>query len=155
MCQEWCLEVSRLYGIIDLARAVELRSYLAYLKAPKAEPLLDRDGYPDLLAVGPWIVDLSMTPEVVEIWRERGRWKSWGYTVRSEECLMTLRRHLRKFNLVEIEGNDRPVFFRYFDPEVLLLMFMEVFTQQQIAEFKGNIDVISIEDRVNHRLLNL
>lgn len=146
--------MSRLYGIIDLARAVPLRSHLAYLKAPKAEPLLDRDGYPDLLAVGPWIVDLSLTHQVSNIWKKKGRWKSWGYTVRSSNDIMTLRRHFRKFNIVEIDGHDHPVFFRYYDPDVLLFMFLEIFNPKQIAAFKGDIDEISIEDHDNSRIVH-
>lgn len=145
--------MTRTYGILDLAAAPELRLELADKRRPVAEPLFDRDAFPDLLMVGPWLVDLAMNPKVIELWKTRGRWRNWGYVVLSGHGLVELRLHLRKFNLATIPGQASPVLFRYFDPRVAYLFLSQVANQAQYDAFMAAMERVDIEDSANERIL--
>ena len=45
--------------------------------------------------------------------------RRWLTLLRSPKPLLELRRHLRKFLMAELEGDEDPVYFRFYDPEVL------------------------------------
>lgn len=144
-----------IFANFDLAAALPLRLPVSTLRQPDGEPLIDRDGFPELLAVGPWLVDLKRRPELSNIWQASGRWRNWGYTLRTEAELHELRFHLRKFNLIRIAGVASPVFFRNFDALVLRRFLLEVATDSQIDAFFGPIERISIEDPANSRVIDI
>lgn len=143
------------YGVINLAAATPLRFDISQLKFPFAEPLLGRGEYPDLLALSPWLVDLSLCPNVIKKWREHGRWQSWGYTLASPLGLLDLLKHLKKFNVVKLSSEEDPVLFRYFDPDILLAFLKSVSNPQQRERFFQNIDSITVEDKENWKVLKL
>lgn len=134
------------FGLIDLASAVLLRSTVCALAPPAGDALLDRARFPDLLPVGPWIVDLGSAPTVFQTWKRAGRFRSWGVFVESEADLPTLRLHFRHFNIVFLEQERKNVFFRYFDPRVLPA-FLDAATPEQYASFFGPVQRIICEDR--------
>ena len=135
------------FAVFDLARAIPLRAPLGQMRPPHGDTLLDRERFPDLLPVGPWIVDLTRNPHITRKWQREGRWKAWGYVVHSSFTLETLRRHFRKFNLVELEGQKDSVFFRYYDPEVLIPFIRDIADLEQRKAFLGPLEAIDVEDR--------
>lgn len=107
------------FAVVDLARAVELRAVVTLLLPPRGRSLLDESAFSDAVPVGPWLVDLEFCPDILSMWEQRKADSGWGYTFQSELNFDQLRRHFRKFALVEAEGREKPLFFRYFDPVVL------------------------------------
>jgi len=49
-----------------------------------------------------------------------------------------VRKHLRRFLTVELEGSSKPVLFRFYDPRVLRV-FLPTCTPKEVLEFFGPI----------------
>ncbi|KIC47752.1 DUF4123 domain-containing protein [Tateyamaria sp. ANG-S1] len=135
---------SHTYGVIDLASAVDFRSPVVALSPPKGCSLLDEETYFDTLAVGPWLIDLDLCPDIGAVWRKEVRDRSCGYTVFTDLALADLRRHLRKFALAELEDAPKPVFFRYFDARVIRTFLTGGFTDAQRAQFLAPFDGLEV-----------
>ncbi|MEM1141381.1 MAG: DUF4123 domain-containing protein [Pseudomonadota bacterium] len=128
-----------MFAVIDLARAVELRTPVTLLAPPLGRSLLEESAFADTVPVGPWLVDLDQCPEVRAVWQQRKPDSGWGYTFESELNFDQLRRHFRKFALVKIEGREHPVFFRYFDPLVLRAFLNDWGIAEQRSKFMAMI----------------
>lgn len=126
---------SNTFGVIDLASAAELRSKVVRLSPPDGCSLLDARTYLDVVPVGPWLIDLDRCDELRRIWIKKVRNLEWGYTIHTSLDLTDLRRHLRKFALAEIEGEPKPVLFRYFDARIIRSFLLEVFEPQERQNF--------------------
>ena len=104
-----------LYGIVDTARdprlhrLVRASPHFACLFEGKIEPPLD--------SAAPYLVELTDGTPLKDIWRSEGWGKAWGILVKSALPLKELRRHLRKFLLVQLP-DGQVVFFRFYDPRV-------------------------------------
>lgn len=138
------------FAVIDLAAASPVRARVSKLAPPEGAFLLDRTEFPDLIAYGPWLIDLDACQAVESAWIKAGKWKSWGFIIHSGLSLSALKLHFRKFNLVRLEGRSAPLLFRYFDPVVLLAFLMNVATAEQRNAFMAPIDLIELED-INNR----
>lgn len=55
-----------------------------------------------------------------------------------------LRRHLRKFLMVQLEDSDEKVYFRFYDPRVLGPL-IPLYTEEQRKEFFGPIGRFAFE----------
>ncbi|MCG3460619.1 DUF4123 domain-containing protein [Xenorhabdus bovienii] len=100
-----------LYAIIDGATEPNLFSMLERYDPPSAclygEPL-----QPELVEIAPYLVQVD---EKVKIWLEC-RSTPWGIFLHSGEDLKTVRQHLRKYLQVLLPQQEKPVFFRFYDP---------------------------------------
>lgn len=144
-----------LYGIVNLAAAAPLRLRVMALKSPQGEPLLGRQSFADTLAVGPWLVDLDLVPDVVAAWKTQGQWQGWGYTFISTRDFASTLRHFKKFNRVTLEGSEKQALFRYFDVAIFLEFMVNASTpEQSSAMFKG-ISQFNIEDKKTKQLFEL
>lgn len=143
------------FGLIDLAVAEQLRSRVIRLTSPNGVFLLDRAKFPDLVNIGPWLVDLSLCPAVESYWIKFGQWKDWGYVIKTELTITALQRHLKKFNLIQIEGRHNPMFFRYFDPVVIAIFLSEIATEEQKKAFLGPIEMLEIADSANKKVIQI
>ncbi|MFL4470125.1 DUF4123 domain-containing protein [Tateyamaria armeniaca] len=123
------------FGVIDLASAVPLRSKVVRLEPPMACSLLDASTYLDVVPVGPWLIDLDKCSELRRIWVKQVRNVEWGYTIRTSLNIADLRRHLRKFAMADVEGQPKPVLFRYFDARIIRAFLLEVFTPEERQSF--------------------
>lgn len=135
------------YGIVNLATAVPARSSVMRYEAPTGEPLLGRQGFADVLAVGPWLIDMKRAPEVPRLWHEHGRWQDWGYTFHSDEDFPTLLRHFKKFNYAKVEGSDKQYIFRYFDTGIFLDFMRNAIEDDQARAFFKGIKKFTVEDK--------
>lgn len=123
------------FGVIDLARAVSLRSKVVRLEPPQGCSLLDARTYLDVVPVGPWLVDLDNTPDLRRLWIKDVRNTERGYTITTHLGLADLRRHLRKFALAEVEGTPKPMLFRYFDARIIRAFLLETFSPEERQAF--------------------
>jgi hypothetical protein len=133
----------RNYAVIDLAVAKQLRTALTEKRIPAAEPLFSWSFDKKLLEVGPWLVRLSAAPEVERVLAEYGEDVPWGYYVSSSVDLLTLRKSLRRYNLVQITGMPGEVLFRYWDPRVMAT-FLKIATEFQNGRLFEWIDHIEV-----------
>lgn len=143
------------YGILNLATAVAVRSTVIRYDAPKGEPLLGRAGFADVLAVGPWLVDLERAPEILRMWHTHGRWMDWGYTFHSDQDFATLLRHFKKFNHVSVEGSDKTFVFRYFDTVIFLDFMRNIVDEDQASAFFKGITKFTVEDKALRETLDI
>ena len=132
------------FGVIDLALAAALRSKVISLKEPFGCSLLDADTYLDVVPVGPWLIDLDKCSDLRRIWMAQVRDVEWGYTIQTTLQLADLRRHLRKFALAEIEGQPKPVLFRYFDARIIRAFLLETFTPEERQKFLAPMQYLEV-----------
>lgn len=136
-------EAGRLYAVIDAARS------------PRALQLLEEsvDAYASLYDgeagrahddVAPYLVHLRGDSWLLERLVSEGHGDAWGIYVVSHRDFEAVRRHLRQFLMVEAEGEERRLFFRFYDPRVLST-FAEVITADQRAEFTKGLDCLLYE----------
>jgi hypothetical protein len=131
------------YAVIDLAVVKPLRAPFTEKRTTAVETLLSWSFDKKLLAVGPWLVRLSDAPEVTNTLADYGRDVPWGYYVSASVDLLTLRKSLRRYNLVQIPGTPGKVLFRYWDPRVMAT-FLKVITEFQRERLFEWIDYIEV-----------
>ena len=69
--------------------------------------------------------------------------KSWGVFLDAKVSFPEVRKHLRRFLTVEIEGGQK-VLFRFYDPRVMRV-FIPSCTSEQRREFFGKIEHVFLE----------
>ncbi len=99
------------------------------MTGPQGEALAD---------VAPYLVRLSTRSPFLERLVDEGWGQSWGIYFTCPLPFLETRRHLRKFLMVEAEGEDMRMYFRFYDPRVLHT-FLPTCTPEQKKEFLGPI----------------
>jgi len=130
-------EATRLFVVLDSARdeaVLELLedsggTYASLYEGPKAE---------ELAAVAPYLLELPEGSDLLERVLLEGWGRSWGIFLKSQLSFPEVRRQLRKHLMVQVEGKDKPVYFRFYDPRVLR-DFLPGCTPEQTEEFFGPI----------------
>jgi hypothetical protein len=109
-----------LYFIIDAARDRRIYPKLASLqKRVEIVSLYQGALARDLAEVAPYIFCLGSGESVFDWLWDQGWGRSWGIFLWSRgQDLASLRDHLRRLTMVELEGVG-PVTFRFYDPRVL------------------------------------
>lgn len=129
----------KLYAIIDGAAEDELLAMLEALDPPVsclyAEPVQD-----ELVEIAPYLV--QVTNEVKRWLNSRDSF--WGIYCTSEAKLKDLRHHLRKHLLAEVEGNDKPVIFRFYDPRNIWVL-CDLLNDWQLNNLLGPIKSITTD----------
>lgn len=91
-------------------------------------------------AVAPYLI---MVDELLFDWIVEHLWeKPWGFFLTSEADIDSLRRHLRRFLIVEIP-DGRKVLFRYYDPRILR-PFLKSSSREELRRFFGPMLSLSI-----------
>ncbi|RLM17872.1 hypothetical protein BIY29_18850 [Brenneria alni] len=125
------------WAIVDAAAEPELFSMLEQLDPPHvslyAEPVSDEMG-----RLAPYLVQ---TNEEVLHWLML-RETPWGILLDSKVDMKVLRQHLRKHLHVQIPGEEKPVFFRFYDPRNIWPLLTILSSWEQHA-FLGPIDAIA------------
>lgn len=134
--------MSTLYGIVDTAREPKLHrlvtaspNYACLFEGKIPEPL---DG------AAPYLVQLSDDTPLKSVWRQDGWGKAWGILVRSSLPLKDLRRHLRKFLMVQLP-DGQVVFFRFYDPRVWRV-YWPTCTPEEQAKWLVGVDEFVAEE---------
>lgn len=99
------------YAVIDAASEPDVFSLLDEYNPPAcclySEPL-----QPEMADLAPYLVEVS---DDVRKWLDT--WQTpWGIYLYSAVAMRELRHHLRKFTMVIIPGQEKPVFWRFYDP---------------------------------------
>ncbi|BET95841.1 DUF4123 domain-containing protein [Xenorhabdus taiwanensis] len=127
----------KLYAIIDGAAESDLFFMLERYDPPSAclygEPL-----QPELVEIAPYLVQVT---EEVKIWLECRR-TPWGIFIYSEADMKTVRQHLRKYLQVLLPQQEKPVFFRFYDPRNIW-DFLGVLSDWEVHCFLGPITRIT------------
>jgi hypothetical protein len=129
---------SPLHAILDAARGERILELLresvedcrSLYEGPQGEALAD---------VAPYLVRMPKESWLLEALVQEGWGSAWGIYLTSPQPFLELRRHLRKFLMVEAEGMDGRLYFRFYDPRVLQT-FLPSCLPEQRKEFFGNIN---------------
>ncbi|CAM4134616.1 DUF4123 domain-containing protein [Serratia silvae] len=124
------------YAVIDGAMEKGLLPMLEALDPP-ASCLYAEPVQPELVELAPYLV---LVTKEVKRWLTT-RDTPWGYYLMSEADLKTLRQHLRKYLQVLIPDQEKPVFFRFYDPRNIELL-CDVLSDWQLHHFLGPIKTI-------------
>ena len=116
------LDEGAAFAMLDEAGIPTLLDKLLDTPDLKYDCLFTGDLEPDMAEVAPYIVRVEPDGKFTE-WVLSGWGEHWGVfaVVPAEMDLATLRRHLRKLNMVYGPDNQ-PLYFRWYDPRVLRMV---------------------------------
>ena len=126
----------QLYAIIDGASEEELMPMLAEFDPPAA-CLYAPPVQPDLVDIAPYVV---LVDDDVKEWLD-ARETPWGIYITTTEDLKTIRQHLRKYLYVRLPDDEKPVFFRFYDPRNIWLL-TSALSDWELHSFMGPINRI-------------
>jgi hypothetical protein len=89
--------------------------------------------------VAPYLVGLPRGSRLLAALVREGWERRWGIYLTSRQPAREVRRQLRRFLMVELEGRPGRAYFRYYDPKTLAT-FIPSCTPRQLEEFFGMID---------------
>jgi hypothetical protein len=140
-------EPDPLYAVLDAARDARV---LAILRESVEEhrSLFDGARGAVLSEAAPYLVRLPSGPAgsaslLSRLVRE-GWGRSWGIYLTSRRPFAEVRSHLRRIQMVQMEGRPRPVYFRFYDPRALRDV-MPLCTPRQAAEMFAAVRAFSLE----------
>lgn len=136
-------DAGTLYAVLDAARSGRVVTLLEESVDPYASLYDGEQGraYDD---IAPYLVKLRPDSQLLERLVAEGWTDAWGLYVVSSADFDAVRRHLRKFLRVEVEGDPRRLLFRYYDPRVLR-DFLGLSTPEQNAALLAGQDAILFE----------
>jgi hypothetical protein len=126
-----------LYAVLDTARSERILTLLRE-SVEEHRSLYEGPHGAALADVAPYLVQLPKGSTLLESLVQEGWGKHWGVYITSMSSLLETRRHLRKFLMVDLEGNDGRFYFRFYDPRVLQI-FLATIAPAQRKEFFGPI----------------
>jgi pSer/pThr/pTyr-binding forkhead associated (FHA) protein len=133
-----------LYAILDAAR--DPMVYLRITECPERKQSLYEGPEADRLAFfAPYLITLPRQSSFLEQLVREGWGKSWGVYLTSDKPFDEVRKHLRRFLTVELEGKKEKVLFRFYDPRVLRV-FLPTCTSEELLQFFGPIRELLMED---------
>jgi len=133
-----------LFAILDAARDDRILEILRQSVEPHQSLYEGIQGEP-LATVAPYLTgpfrsdSVLLDRLVMEGWGRR-----WGIYVTSQEPFKEVRRHLRRFLMVESEDTGEPLYFRFYDPWVMKT-FWSVSTPSQASDFLRSIGAMFAE----------
>ncbi|MCG5240456.1 DUF4123 domain-containing protein [Azospirillum doebereinerae] len=128
-----------LYMLVDAARDPGLYpGLLAHEDGAEMLSLYQGDKASELAAVAPYIVRLERGSAATAWLLGEGWGRGWGVLVQAEGDIETVRRHFRKFTIVNGEGGETYL-FRFYDPAVLALFLPTCDAAQRAALFGPSI----------------
>jgi len=129
-------EKEPLFGILDAARS---RRILELLRDSSEEfqSLYEGKSAEDLVDFAPYVVELPVGSELLEDLIREGWGDSWGVYLKCGLPLDEVRRHFRKFLMIEV--GERKAYFRFYDPRVLRI-FLPTCSLSDRHEFFGPVE---------------
>ncbi len=123
-----------LFALIDAARAPELLGLLR-VHSEVYYSLYDGPAGEKLDEVAPYLVQLHAKSPLTQALAAEQWGNSWGCFVWALADFKALRRHFRRFLMVE-DSRGKEMYFRFYDPRVLRV-FLPTCTPQEAVEFFG------------------
>src|SRR5229473_4842430 len=116
----WCPDLPpeyKVWAILDGARDERIYSAVTHLAREKY-CLYRGQLAPELVITAPYLVQLERDDALFNYVLQQGWGNSWGIFLRAKATGEELRRHLRRFLIVQDE-RGKQLIFRYYDPRVL------------------------------------
>jgi len=139
-----------LYGVLDPSRHPQIIPLVRASIAPYRS-LFEGGTAESLHHVAPHLVAFGGVPRLLSEIVHRGWGRRWAIFMTSDASFEQMRRHLRRFLMVRLEGRRRPVFFRYYDPWVLGDVWRSLPPRQR-SSLMGPIEQLLFEDALDLRL---
>lgn len=136
--------LGHLYVVLDSARD-ERVAELVREAADPSHSLYEGPRGEALAEVAPYLVELQADSGLLGRLVAEGWGRSWGVFLDSRVRFELMRRHLRRFLMVEAEPTGEQLYFRYYDPRVLR-EFIPLATARQLSALLADIDVVLLED---------
>jgi len=139
-----------IWVILDAARHPSIYSAVRYTSSEKC-CLYSGDLPGSLAMAAPYLVQVSKDDRLTKQIVSQGWGDSWGVFFRCDTSLATVRRHLRRFLVVQDQRGKRLV-FRYYDPRVLR-NYLVTCSPQEVQTMFGPIQQFMSEGRDPETLL--
>lgn len=140
-----------LFAILDAARdpIVHLRIH----ECPEQkQSLYEGPQAARLSFVAPHLIALPKRSPFLEQLVREGWGQSWGVYLTCDRPFEEVRKHLRHFLTVELEGEHKKVLFRFYDPRVLRV-YLPTCTPKELLEFLGPITRYVLEGEAPTEIL--
>jgi hypothetical protein len=137
-----------LYAVLDAARDDRILQLLREHVEPHQSLYEGAEGEP-LEDVAPYLVGpMQEGSALLERLVREGWGKRWGIHCTSREPFREVRRHWRRFLMVELEESGERVYFRFYDPAVMVT-FMDTADEEQRSSLHAIFSSILAEDETN------
>jgi hypothetical protein len=131
------------YAVLDGASVPSLLDQL-YEQQPEYACLYRGELEPDMAEVAPYLVRLEPDSDFTDWLIEKGWGRHWGIFALSGESLSAMRRHFRAFLIVYTPDN-KPVYFRYYDPRVMRI-YLPTCNAKELDTVFGPVEYFLLED---------
>lgn len=128
------LDAARDGRVLELLRAAP-EEHLSLYDGARGETFTEEAPYLVGLPRGSWLLDRLV---------QEGWGRSWGVYLTCRRPLAEVRRHLRRFLVVEVEETQEALLFRFYDPRVLRV-FLPTCTPKQAETFLGEFQTFFVE----------
>lgn len=129
--------------VLDAAR-MDGNIYMAQELCEQHRCLYKGESKTRLGSSAPWLFVLDEYSDFTDWLSENAAGNSWGVIIISQSSMEEVRRHLRKFLIVQRE-NGKELYFRFYDPRVLRVFLLSCDTEQ-LQEFFGLVEAFIMED---------
>jgi len=136
-------EEMNVFAVLDGASIPDLLNQL-HEQQPEHVCLYRGELEPDMAEVAPYLVKVEPDTDFTDWLIEKGWGKHWGVFALSHESLSALRRHFRKF-LVVYDPENKPIYFRFYDPRVLRI-YLPTCNAEELATVFGPVESYLLED---------
>ncbi len=144
-----------LFALVDAARDDRVLELLRQ-SVEEYRSLYDGVEGETLADAAPYLVGIPAGSRLRAALLREGWGLRWLTVVRSDKPLLELRRHFRKFLMVQLEGDEDPVYFRFYDPEVMRVYMRSCSAEERRPWFDGAVSAYYVEDvSDSHRCLRL
>lgn len=133
----------RLFALLDAARDERVLQIVRE-RSEEARSLYDGFQGEILAEAAPYLVDCGTGPLLDEIVLE-GWGKSWAVFVGSTRPFVEVRRHFRRYLIVQDDETEERLYFRFYDPRVLRV-FLPLCTRRQLGDMLGELSFLAMED---------
>lgn len=141
--QLFASEEQHAYAILDGASVPDLLDRLYELE-PEHVCLYRGELEPDMAEVAPYLVKLEREAQFTDWVLAEGWGQHWGIFAVSSVELDALRRHLRGFLMV-YDPDNKPLYFRYYDPRVLRI-YLPTCNSEELKTVFGPVESYFLED---------
>ncbi|WP_437308488.1 DUF4123 domain-containing protein [Sorangium sp. So ce388] len=139
-----------LYAVLDAARGPHVLK-LVRASSDDARSLYNGRRGEQLAAVAPYLVRMPTGSRQMNEFLREGWGQSWGVLVACDSPLDDLRRHLRRFLVVQTE-EGQALCFRFYDPRILA-PFLNTVTEEERRAFFGPMSAFLMEGQSEGALL--
>jgi len=135
-------EEVNVFAVLDGASIPDLLDQL-YEQQPEHVCLYRGELEPDMAEVAPYLVRLEPSSDFTDWLIEKGWGRHWGIFALSGVSLRAMRNHFRAFLIVYTPDN-KPVYFRYYDPRVMRI-YLPTCNSKELDAVFGPVDEFLLE----------